>query len=180
MSNIRFTSYPRTEAAAWFIPDVVAAFRNSEAEICTQRLTKGLTSDGVLAVLRPALIKLGFEVEASKFAKDKIKRPVFFGENGKPDLQFEVDAFHLEWRCGLEIEAGRGWLGGAIFRDLVQALVMVDVDWLILAVANTYRFKNKSGGEVISRDYPHATAVAEALYGHNRIKMPYKLIVIGY
>ena len=41
----------------------------------------------MLSTIRPALLKLGFIVEASKQAVDKIKRPVFFGENGEPDLQ---------------------------------------------------------------------------------------------
>jgi hypothetical protein len=36
----------------------------------------------VLAVLRPELTQLGFAVELGKSAGEKIKRPVFFGENG--------------------------------------------------------------------------------------------------
>jgi hypothetical protein len=32
------------------------------------------------------------------------------------------------------VEAGRAWMGNAIYRDLLQALVMVQVDHLILAV----------------------------------------------
>jgi len=97
-------------------------------------LDKGLTSDAVLGVLRPELTQLGFAVERGKTAADKIKRPVFFGENGLPDLQYEIDAFHQEWRCGLEVEAGRAWMGNAVYRDLVQALVMVELETLILAV----------------------------------------------
>jgi hypothetical protein len=53
---------------------------------------------------------------------------VFFGENGQPALKYEVDAYHPEWKAGLEIEAGRAVMGNAIYRDLVQALVMVEVD----------------------------------------------------
>ena len=178
-SNIRFTSFPRTEPPPHFTPDIVAAFRASEAFICTRTLMKGLTSDTVLAVVRPALQLLGFSVEAGKLASDKIKRPVFFGENGEPGLQYEIDAFHPTWRCGLEIEAGRGWMGNAVYRDLVQALVMVELDTLVLAVANTYRYQS-SGKLTISRDYENTTAVAESLYGHSRIQMPYRLVVIGY
>ena len=42
--------------------------------------------------------------------------------------------YWFSWLAGLEIEAGRAWMGNAIYRDLVQALVMVDLDHLILAV----------------------------------------------
>ena len=57
-------------------------------------LTKGLTSDEVLSVLRCELEHVGFDVETGKRADQKIKRPVFFGENAQPDLQYEVDAWH--------------------------------------------------------------------------------------
>ena len=52
---------------------------------------------------------------------------------------------------------------------------MADVDTLALAVPNVYRYR---GAE--SRDYDKTVSVADALYGHSRITMPYTLIVIGY
>lgn len=179
MTNLRFTSFPRTAPPPTYVAQVVEAFRKVENAICTLSLPKGLTSDQVLAVLRPDLVELGFDVESSKQAAGKIKRPVFFGENGIPDLQYEIDAFHSEWKCGLEVEAGRGWMGNAVYRDLVQALVMVELETLILAVANTYRYQS-SGKDTVSRDYDNAVSVADALYGHSRINMPYRLIIIGY
>lgn len=179
MSNVRFMTFPRTEAPAAFTRDVVEVFRANEPTICTRTLEKGLTSDMVLAALRDDLIGIGFAVEAGKLATDKIKRPVFFGENGQPDLQYEIDAFHGEWGCGLEIEAGRGWMGNAIYRDLVQALVMVELTTLVLAVANSYRYVS-GGRATISKDYDNTVAVADALFGHARIRMPYRLIVVGY
>jgi hypothetical protein len=179
LSNIRFTSFPRTQPPPAFTAAVLKVFRDQEAAICTRTLTKGLTSDAVLEKLRGDLCALKFAVEGSKQKVDKIHRPVFFGENGTPGLQYEIDAFHEEWKCGLEIEAGRGGMGNALYRDLVQALVMVELETLILAVANTYRFKS-GGREVISRDYDKAVAVADALFGHSRIAMPYRLVVVGY
>lgn len=172
-------TFPRTEAPPPFTLKLVEVFRAHETAICTKTLDKGLTSDMVLATLREDLVSLGFSVEASKLANDKIKRPVFFGENGQPDLQYEIDAFHEGWGCGLEIEAGRGWMGNAVYRDLVQALVMVELKTLVLAVANGYRYQS-GGRSTISKDYENTVAVADALFGHSRIAMPYKLIVIGY
>jgi hypothetical protein len=83
-------------------------------------------------------VAVGFEIEAGKHAAEKIERPVFYGENGVPELRYHIDAYHPVWKCGLEIKAGRGWMGNAVYRDLVQALVMVQVDHLFPAVANQY------------------------------------------
>ncbi len=158
---------------------LVALFEEHAREIGTSHLEKGLTSDGVLAVLRPDLIDLGFEVEAGKRTRDKIKRPVFFGENAEPELQYEVDAWHQGWLAGLEIEAGRAWMGNAVYRDLIQALVMVDMEHLILAVPQAYRYKS-GGRATVSRDYENTVSVAQALYAHSRVEMPFSLCVIGY
>ena len=104
---------------------------------------------------------------------------MYFGENGIPSLAYEMDGFHPEWRCGIEIEAGRGWMGNAVYRDLIQALIMVNVDHLVLAVANSYKYMS-SGRPTVSKDYDNTIAVADALYGHSRMKMPYGLTVVGY
>ena len=125
--TIRFSTFPRTQSPPEFTGSIVSIFQAWEASIATIGREKGLTSDAVLRELRPDLVELGFIVEQGKSVADKIKQPVFFGENGIPALQYEVDAYHPEWRCGLEVEAGRAWLGNAIYRDLIQALVMVDL-----------------------------------------------------
>lgn len=178
-SSIRFTSFPRTEPPPVFTDAVVRTFRAHETTIGTLGLKKGLTSDEVLQVLRDDLVALGFQVESGKQRVNKIERPVFYGENGVPALRFEIDGYHPEWRCGLEVEAGRGWMGNAVYRDLVLALVMVQVDHLVLAVANGYRYKN-ANRPVVSADYENTVAVADAIYGHTRVRMPYGLVVIGY
>ncbi len=176
---IRFSTFPRTQTPPGFLVNVVACFEEHAREIGTSHLVKGLTSDEVLTVLRPDLIKLGFEVEGGKRVKDKIRRPVFFGENAQPELQYEVDAWHPEWLSGLEVEAGRAWMGNAVYRDLIQALVMVDMEHLILAVPQTYHYRS-GGRPTTSRDYDNTFAVAQALYAHSRVNMPFSLCLIGY
>lgn len=181
MSNttIRYTCYPRTEPPPQFVSAIASLFSEHEDEIASTKLAKGLTSNEVLAVLRPGLVSIGFEVEAGKHKTEKIHRPVFFGENGIPMLTYEIDAFHPEWRCGLEIEAGRAWMGNAVYRDLIQALVMVQVEVLVLAVANTYRYLS-NGHASVSRDYDNALSVVETLFSHSRFRFPYRLVVLGY
>jgi len=94
--------------ATWSAPFADAA------SAVDSRVNHGVTSDAALAVLRPALTKFGFEIEASKTASGKIRRPVLFGENGRPIVAYEVDDFHPGLGIVLEVEAGRGAAGTRI------------------------------------------------------------------
>lgn len=178
-TSVRFTSFPRTEPPPQFIPNIVEVFRSAETQIGSEALTKGLTSDAVLTVLHPQLETLGFQIEKGKSRDQKIDRPVFFGENGVPTLRYQIDAYHPGWRCGLEVEAGRAWMGNAVYRDMIQALVMVQVDHLVLAVSNVYKYQS-GGKSARSTDYANTCDVADALYLHTRVRLPYGLTVIGY
>lgn len=174
-----FQYFPATNPAPTLIRKVVDVFSGHEGTVGTTRLDKGLTSDEVLLVVGNDLRSLGFAVESGKKQKEKIHRPVFFGRDGIPTLKYEVDAYHQQERVGLEIEAGRAWMGNAIYRDLVQAMVMVEVDALILAVPVEYKYKS-GGRDTISHDFENAIRVAETLYGHSRVKLPYTLCILGY
>lgn len=178
-STIHYSTFPRTELPPAFVASIVDVFRQFESQIAIAERATGFESNRVLMTLRDGLVALGFSVEGGKSKQDKIARPVFFGENGMPTLQYQIDAFHSEWKCGLEIEAARALKGNAIYRDLVQALVMIQVEYLVLAVPNRYRYQLK-GRTVISQDYVSAVSVADTLFGHTRFRFPYRLAVIGY
>jgi hypothetical protein len=178
-SKVRFFSFPRTNAPPPFVPQLVAVFQRHEPKISTEALEKGLESDPVLRILASDLASVGFAVELGKNRGGKIERPVFYGENGEPSLRYEIDAYHAQWKCGLEVEAGRAILGNAVFRDLFQAMVMTDVEHLCLAVPNIYKYKS-SGRSLSSKNYEKTVSIADALYGHSRVKMPYSLTVVGY
>jgi hypothetical protein len=175
VSSIRFTSFPRTLPPPDLVTGVIEVFRRHESQIATEKRKTGLKSDEVLNILRPCLEKMGFMVESGKSSDGKIIRPVFFGENGEPSKTYAVDAFFEHHRCGLEVEAGRAIGGNAIYRDLIQAMVMVNLDLLLLAVPNVYRY-----GKTKTHDYESTLKVADALFGHTRMTMPYRLVVIGY
>jgi hypothetical protein len=70
-------------------------------------------------------------------------------------------------------------MGNAVYRALVQAAAMVGVEYLCLAVANVCRYRS-SGEPAASRDYANTLQVAEAIYGHSRLRLPYNLVLIGY
>jgi hypothetical protein len=177
--RIRFSTVPKTEPPPPFTEPLVRVFSKHVARISTVARDKGLTSDEVLASVGPDLISLGFTVETGKSAGKKVLRPVFFGEDGVADLTYQIDGFHAGWRCGIEIEAGRATMGNAIYRDLIQAALMVDLDHLCLAVPISYKFKSGSKTST-SHDYDNARSIADALFGHSRLKMPYRLLIIGY
>jgi hypothetical protein len=179
MSTIKYSTFPRTQPPQDFVQALVSIFVSHEDMISTIGLEKGLTSDQVLRILLEDLSKLGFEVERGKRKEQRIERPVFYGENGEPTVRYQIDAYNPEWRCGLEIEAGRAWMGNAVYRDLIQTSVMVNVDHLCLAVPNAYKYKT-GGRETFSKDYENTRDLADALYGHTRLTLPYRLIVIGY
>lgn len=174
-SVIRYYCYPRTESPPAFAEAIVEAFRENESKIATVDDTDGLKSDAVLASVRPELENQGFEVETGKSEGDRIYRPVLFGENGEPMLQYEVDGYHEGWRCGLEVEAGRAWKGNAIYRDLIQAIMMVRVDTLALAVPIEYSYSGRT-----NRAFEKTNNVVETLYNTTRFESPYRLILIGY
>ncbi len=78
------------------------------------------------------------------------------------------------------MEAGRATMGNAIYRDLIQASLMVDVRVLALAVPLEYRYKN---GSKTTREpsYSKTYSVVEALYGSPRLQLPFDgTLVIGY
>ncbi len=56
---------------------------------------------------------------------------------------------------------------------------MVNVEHLVVAVPQAYKYKSK-GKPVVSHDYSLIVPIADALYSHSRISMPYTLTVLGY
>ena len=179
MADIKFCSFPKTERPLDFSIRVVDVFKKHAETISTVNLKKGLKSDEVLEILRTDLVNLEFEVEKSKKDIDKIHRPVFFGDHGEPTVSYEIEAYHKVRNCGLEVEAGRAWLGNAVYRDLIQSLVMVELEHLILAVPQTYKYKSK-GKALISEDYKNAKKLIDTIYSHTRFRLPYGLTLICY
>ncbi len=49
----------------------------------------------------------------------------------------------------------------------------------VLAVSDIYRYRS-SGKAAASRDYGNTRQVAEAIYGHSRLSLPYSLALVGY
>jgi hypothetical protein len=167
--------YPVRLPAPIWAEGVLETFRAARSTI-DSTTNRGVSSDAALAALRPGLKKLGFEVERGKHANEMIWRPVLFGENGKPVVAYEVDGLHGKERVVLEVEAGRGAANNADYRDLVRASLMVDTDYLILAMMREYRT-----GKHLMRSYEQTLKRLDAIYASDRLKLPLKgVLLVGY
>jgi hypothetical protein len=120
----KWSDYPPSEAPPAWVYEFIEAVRGAKGNI-DSRSVNSLKSDVVLGHLAVALQLLGCEVEAGKGLRDKIRRPVLFGLNGGGRVTYEVDAFHREHGIVVEVEAGRGARGNAIYRDLIRASLIV-------------------------------------------------------
>lgn len=164
--------YPVRLPAPDWAEGVLKTFRSARSTIDSAK-NRGVSSDAALAAIRPGLTKLGFEVERGKTAKQKIWRPVLFGENGKPVVAYEVDGFHDDAKIVLEVEAGRGAANNADHRDLVRASLMVDTDYIILAMMQEYR-----AGAQVTRSYEQTLKRLDAIYASDRLKLPLKGVLL--
>ncbi|MDQ3648240.1 MAG: hypothetical protein M3433_06605 [Actinomycetota bacterium] len=89
---------------------------------------------------------------------------------------YEVDGFHPEHRVVLEVEAGRGAANNADYRDLIRASLMVDADYLALAMMLKY-----TSGSMTTRSYEQTRDRIDAIYASDRLKLPLKgILLIGY
>jgi hypothetical protein len=171
--------YPsRDRPPEWVNPfiAVVSALKND----IDSETVDGLTSDNVLALLRPGFVALGYEVEAGKHQNEKIRRPVLFGDRGNERVSYEVDAVHDDLGILVEVEAGRGARGNAVYRDLVRASLIVDARFLVLGVMRSYR--HQSGGKpILVQSYLESKSVLDAIYASGRLHLPFDgVLLFGY
>ena len=167
--------YPARSQAPGWVDQIVDVFASVREKIDSQS-RRGVTSDQALAAVRTGLRTIGFDIEGGKSRAEKIWRPVLFGEMGRPLVSYEVDGFHREYRIVLEIEAGRGAANNADYRDLVRASLMVDADYLVLAMMLEYTV-----GSATTRSYEQTRGRIDAIFASDRLKLPLEgLLLLGY
>jgi len=171
--------YPiRTQPPPW-VHDLVAVVSEQRPAIESANVS-GLTSDAVLAHIAPGLAELGYVVESGKRSAQKVRRPVLFGDQGRPRVTYEVDAVHDELRIVLEVEAGRGARGNAVYRDLIRTSLIVDVRFLALGVMTEYRHLS-SGRPTVVRSFHDAREQLDAIYASGQLLLPFEgVLLFGY
>jgi hypothetical protein len=171
--------YPSRDRPPDWVEAFVTVVSGVKSEIDSGTV-EGLTSDKVLAFLRPGLVALGYEVEAGKHRVEKIRRPVLFGDSGTERVSYEVDAVHDELGILVEVEAGRGARGNAVYRDLVRASLIVGARFLVLGVMRSYRHQS-AGRPIIVQSYIESKAVLDAIYASGRLHLPFEgVLLFGY
>jgi hypothetical protein len=175
----RWAYYPTRDRPPPWVAALVGVVTAAQDNIDSGSVP-GLTSDKVLAVLRPGLEGIGFRVEAGKTAADRITLPVLFGEQGSPRVRYDVDGVHEDLGVLLEIEAGRGARGNAVYRDLIRTSLIVDAKYLALGVMREYH--HKSGGKgIVVRSYDEAKDQIDAIYASQRLRLPFEgVLLFGY
>lgn len=168
---INWAYFPQSERVNDISNAVVKVFKDLADNIDSDK-HKVQPSDEVLSKLAKSLKGIGFLVEQGKKKHQKNSIPVLFGRNGDVEKSFDADAFHEERKFVLEVEAGRGVTNYQFLKDLFQACMMQDVDYLGVAVRNRYRN---------SDDFEKVFTFFDTLYKSNRIKLPLKgVLIIGY
>lgn len=170
MNKINWKFYPANTKPINSIYELIKVFDKHREKILSSVLDLG--SNEVLAIIADSLEDIGYLVEKGKKKDDKIGVPVLFGFNGKVEKHFDADAYHKENKIVLEVEAGRGVLNNQFLKDYFQACMMIDVEYLAIAVRNTYK-GNCDFNEVIK--------FFDALYASGRITTKLSgVLIIGY
>lgn len=167
---INWQYYPKRKEIPTHLKDVVDIFGVKQSLISSDDFT--LISNEVLEKVSLNLLKLNYKVEVSKKAIDKIKVPVLFGMNGKLEKYFDADAYNEDLKTVIEVEAGRAVTNYQFLKDLFQACMMHEVDFLVIAVRNTYRTNN---------DFQSVITFFDTLQASSRLTLPLKgILIIGY
>ena len=178
MGSLNYQFFPRSRGVSKDIKNVITCFEEVYHEIDTD--THQLKSNEVLKKITQGLIKLGFSVETGKGKDDKIAVPVLFGLNNITDKSFYADALSSDGRIVIEVEAGRAVRNNQFLKDIFQACMMYEVEFLVIAVCNKYKFRS-GGKEVEARDFDEVRIFLETLYVSNRLQLPLKgILLIGY
>lgn len=152
------------------ISDTIECFKKIEDLIDSENET--LKSNDVLGLARPHLEQVGYKVEKGKRTGEKIDVPVLFGMNNTVDQSFFADALSADGKIVIEVEAGRATENNQFLKDIFQACMMFEVEYLVLVVRNVYRTHG---------DYDKIHTFLETLYISGRLKLPLKgILLIGY
>ena len=175
---INYQFFPRSHGVTTEIKAIIDCFKQIEPQLEEENVQR--TSNEVLALVRPHLEGIGFAVETGKGKEEKIDVPVLFGENNEVDKSFFADALSADGKIVIEVEAGRAVRNNQFLKDIFQACMMFEVEYLVIAVLNEYKF-NSGGRQTIGHDYQEIKTFLETLYVSNRLRLPLKgILLIGY
>jgi len=187
-NGLNWYFYPLTTEIPEFLAKTVRVFEDNfnkidsytQLEKFDQGHKKQMDSNDVLKILEPDLEAIGYKVERSKKNEDKIRVTVKYGSKGVEDLSFEADAYSKEQKVVVEVEAGRAWSNNQFLKDIFEASMMIDTDYLVLAVKNIYR-RSANNPKSNFEDFSQINKFIETIYLTGNIQLRLKgILLIGY
>lgn len=179
VKEIVWQSYPKTSATPTQVLPIINAFKRHINEIYSYDENHfRQNSNAVLEILRSDFEASGFIVERSKRQEDLISVSVLYGQNDRPIKSFYADAFNKDSRTVVEIEAGQAVINYKFLKDIFEACMMDNVDYLVVAVKQVY---------VPNNGIPHpdfktiCEGFLDTIYASNGITFKLKgIVIIGY
>ena len=167
---INWQFFPKSRIIPEHLQDVLRVFELNEILINSNSHSFG--SNEVLEKVRGNLEELEFRIEKSKKSIEKIKVPVLFGQNGKLEKYFDADGYNKATKTVIEVEAGRAVTNYQFLKDLFQACMMYEVEYLVIAVRKDYKGNH---------DFQNVLIFFDTLYASGRLQLPLKgILIIGY
>lgn len=167
---INWQFFPKSKIIPNHLLNVLGVFEEKESIITSDSFSHG--SNEVLEKIREGLESKEYLIEKSKKSIDKIKVPVLFGPNGKLEKYFDADGYNENTKTVIEVEAGRAVTNYQFLKDLFQACMMYEVDYLIIAVRKDYRG---------NPDFQNVITFLDTLYASGRLQLPLQgILIIGY
>lgn len=168
---IKWQFYPKSKKAPSHLEEVVGKVFGVNCQKISSEKHK-FNSNKVLRIIGKDLKKVGFEIESGKSRKQKINIPVLFGQNGEAEKSFDADGWNKISKTVIEVEAGRGVTNYQFLKDLFQACVMHDIEYLVICVRNNYLGRG---------DYDTVIRFFNTIYTSERLKLPLVgIMIIGY
>ncbi len=176
----RWEYFPRNVRPPEWVEPLVTEVRAIEPRISTIQQGTGLHSDDVLQELATGPRGLGYAVESNRSEANRIRRPVLYGSNGRPEVAYDIDAFHEGHGIVVEVEAGRAASNNATYRDIFRASLILDANYLALLLPMTYRFNNR-GQPASVPVFMRALDLLSALYASQCLPLPLRgVLLVGY
>lgn len=168
--SVNWQYFPQCDRITDELMDIVNVFNIHQNKIDSEY--NNLKSNDVLNIITPCLLKLEYSVEEGKSESQLIKVPVLFGRNGGVSKSFYADAYNEKAGIVIEVEAGRAVTNYQFLKDIFQATVMHNVNYLVVAVRNKYRNQ---------KDFDTVVTFLEIAYASQRLQLPLLgILIIGY
>jgi len=169
----RWMYYPSWRQPPEWVDEFLGVVRQAQPSIDSN--VRHLQSNQVLALLRPALTDLAYEVEGGT---DRYRLPVLFGQDGRVAKSFNVDAFRPLDGIAVEIEAGGAIENNRVLYDLVKMALGVIVEFGVLIVPQKYETERRRFRD----QYEECRKLFDAIWANpERLKLPLQgLLLVGY